>query len=302
MGTPTGVIFNTQRYSLHDGPGIRTTLFFKGCPLRCVWCHNPESQSPLPEMMYWEARCTACGACAAACHRGAIQLTGAGLLHDPQRCSACGACVDRCPSGARGIAGRIVTPQQALREILKDRVFFDESGGGVTFSGGEPLSQPEFLEETLRLCKEEGLAATLDTSGFAPWPTLKRIISLVDLFLYDVKIMDEAAHRKYVGASNEIILENLKRLRAAGKRVVARVPLIPGVNDTHENIQRTGEFLASVPVEDVDVLPYHDMGAEKYRRLGRDYALKDVVSPSGERIDEIVSQLRGFGLSARSGG
>ncbi len=302
MDSPKGVIFNIQRFSLHDGPGLRTTVFLKGCPLRCLWCHNPESQSPSPEVMYWKTRCIGCGACAVSCPGGAIELSSGEVCQTGRKCLACGKCVSVCPAGARGISGRRVTAEEVVSEALKDNVFFDESGGGVTFSGGEPLMQPDFLEAALRLSKEAGLMTAVDTCGFSSWDIFEKIIPYSDLFLYDVKHMDDALHRELTGAPNGVILANLRRLARSGKAVIARLPLIPGMNDDERNIQRTGEFLSSAGVREVTVLPYHDMGKEKYERLGRDYSLTGLLRPGDEEIERVVDILRGFGLSTHVSG
>ncbi len=327
----TGTIFNIQRYSLHDGPGIRTTVFLKGCPLRCLWCHNPESQAPQPEVVYLESRCRGCGACVRVCPNGALGLTdqaggqvaaGAslevcgprsegsrGLLRvvaDRARCSACGACVEACCAGARELTGKEVSATEVMEEILKDRVFYDQSGGGVTFSGGEPLMQPQFLRDLLERCREEGLATTVDTSGFAPWEVLEAIVPLVDVFLYDVKVMDDASHRRYVGAANRVILENLAGLAPLAdslrKTVLARIPLVPGINDDDENVRSTGKFLRGCGVRQVSVLPYHQLGGDKYRRLGREYSLPDVTPPSAEGLRRAAGILEGSGLLVKAGG
>ncbi len=302
MERNSGVVFNVQRFSLHDGPGIRTTVFLKGCPLRCRWCHNPESQSPNPEIMYWETRCSGCGSCVVACSAGALRMERGRPVSTGKPCAVCGECVEVCPSGARGVSGRTVTPRETLAEVLKDNVFFEQSGGGVTFSGGEPLAQPRFLEEALRLCKDAGLSTAVDTCGFAPWAVIDRIIPAVDLFLYDLKLMDDDAHRKYVGASNAVILDNLRRLAERKAPVVARLPVIPGVNDDSDNIQKAGEFLAGVGVPEVSLLPYHEIGKEKYARLGRDYPLAGLAAPSHESIERLAQALRSFGLRVSVGG
>ncbi len=297
-----GTILNIQRYSVHDGPGIRTTVFLKGCPLNCWWCHNPESQSRDPEVLYLESRCIRCGSCVAACPQHAVVRTDCGYKTDRTRCTSCGACAKACLPGAREVAGKAMTDKEVMGEILKDRAFFDESGGGVTFSGGEPLMQPSFLLSLLRGCRDEGLKVALDTTGFALWPLLENVLPLVDVFLYDVKVIDDEKHRKYTGVSNDIILNNLSRLAARHKGVRARIPLVPGVNDDERNLRETGSLLAELGIRQASVLPYHTLGIEKYKRLGQEYKLTGVEPPQAECIERARATLAGYGLDVKVGG
>ena len=299
----TGLIFDIKKYSIHDGPGIRTTLFFKGCPLQCAWCHNPESQAAAVEVMYRPQRCQQCGACLEACTSGAIQWSEAGPLTDWTTCVRCGACAAQCYAEAREVVGRPLTVGQAMAEIERDVAFYDESGGGVTFSGGEPLQQADFLGALLRACQEKEIYSVVDTSGFAAWETLDRLRADVDLFLYDLKTMDEARHRQFTGVSNALILENLRRLSALGHPVLIRIPVIPSVNADDESVRQLGAFIASLPhVIGVELLPYHRIGLDKYDRLNLPYALPEVLPPSDARMAEIAQLLRQWGLSVKRGG
>jgi pyruvate formate lyase activating enzyme len=298
-----GIVFDIKKFSIHDGPGIRTTVFFKGCPLSCWWCHNPESQAPQPELMFWPNRCIRCEACLSACAQDAISMGSDGVSTDGERCVRCGACVAVCAAEARQIAGRAMTVAQVVAEIERDVPFYDESGGGVTFSGGEPLLQQDFLLALLQACREEEIHTALDTCGFSPWETVDRIRPYVDLFLYDLKLVDEARHRRFTGVSNGLILSNLQALSRRGQAMILRVPVIPGINDDDENIRRTGALAAALPhLERVDILPYHPAGVEKYRRLKRDYGLPDIRPLTDERTAEIAQILRRFGLHVKIGG
>jgi pyruvate formate lyase activating enzyme len=300
---PTGLIFDIKRYSIHDGPGIRTTLFFKGCPLRCAWCHNPESQAAAEEMMFRSRRCQRCGACVEACPEGAIGWSEDGPLTDWSRCVRCGACALECYAEARERIGRTLTVAEAMAEIERDVAFYDQSGGGVTFSGGEPLQQPEFLGALLRACQEREIHTAVDTSGFAPWETLEGLRADVDLFLYDLKIMDEARHRQFTGASNALILENLRRLSAMRHALLIRIPVIPGVNADFESVRELGAFIAGLPqVSGVELLPYHRIALDKYERLNLPYGLPEVQPPSEVQMREIAQQLAQWGLAVRQGG
>jgi len=294
--TLKGIVFNIMRYSVHDGPGLRTTVFLKGCPLICRWCHNPESQASAREIVFRENRCIACGDCMAACPAEAISAPGE-VPTAEDGCLACGACADACPTEAREIIGRELTVSEVMAEILKDLPFYEESGGGVTFSGGEPLAQPEFLGALLRGCREQGIHTALDTSGAAAFPIINAIRSLVDLFLYDLKIMDDERHQRETGVSNAVILDNLRKLCAAGHAVRVRVPIIPGVTDDQDNLRQIGAFVAALPNRPpIELLPYHAAGMEKYRLLHRQDGLPPTPSPTATRLEEIAAPLRRMGL------
>jgi pyruvate formate lyase activating enzyme len=295
----TGIIFNIQRYSIHDGPGIRTTVFLKGCPLSCWWCQNPESQLSEQEMIFWGDRCIGCGACSTICLSDAIKIKNGIPITEKQKCILCGKCIEKCSALAREMIGEKLTIEEVIKEIEKDLVFYEESGGGVTFSGGEPLKQPEFLEELLNGCREKKIHTAVDTSGYISWEILDKISPKVDLFLYDLKIMDSKKHQKYTGVSNEIILENLKKLSSVHHNIFVRFPVIPGINDDYQNIKETGEFLSSLKITQVNLLPYHYIGIDKYKRLGRTYKLVTTQPSSEEKLSEISGILRKFNLNIK---
>jgi pyruvate formate lyase activating enzyme len=280
-----GAIFDIKRYAINDGPGIRTTVFFKGCPLDCWWCHNPESRTRQPQMMYRKNRCSSCGECVFACPNGVIHLDGI-IFNQPGSCQDCGECARVCVYGARELVGRTMTVEQVMAEIERDVVFYDQSGGGVTFSGGEPLIQRKFLMELLRCCKEHEIHTTLDTSGYAAWKMIAEAAQLTDLFLYDLKCIDDEKHKRYTGVSNRSILSNLQRLTEAGAAVIVRIPLIPGINDDEDNLIHTQQFLAGLPgLVGVEVLPYHDIARAKYATLGLEYRLPGTITPTLERLE-----------------
>ncbi len=295
--TTAGVVFDIRRFSIHDGPGIRTAVFLKGCPLRCAWCHNPEGLSAAPELVWRGERCTRCGTCIATCPEGALAWDGDVPVLDECRCTLCGECADACHAEAREMLGRERTVEQVLAVAERDRPFYDESGGGVTFSGGEPLAQAEFLLELLRGCKARGLHTVLDTCGYAPWGTVDLVRPHVDLFLYDLKLMDEERHRRATGVSNALVLDNARALAKAGAQLNVRLPLVPGVNDDDDNVRATGTFLAGLAgPPPVTVLPYHRLGADKYRRLKREYSLDGVAAVGPERVEHVRDLLRAQGL------
>jgi len=292
-----------MKYSIHDGPGIRTTVFMKGCPLRCLWCHNPESQMPEPQLMRFPNRCIGCGSCAKACSSGAIIIVDNKLKYDITKCINCGQCAEVCYAGAMEMAGKYMSVEDVMKEVEKDKVFYEESGGGVTFSGGEPFMQPAFLKELLISCRRKGIHTTVDTCGFAPKDVIIELSQYIDLFLYDLKLMDNERHKKYIGSSNEIILDNLKELINMGKRIFIRIPIIPGINDDDDNLEATGEFLSGIRgIEQINILPYHNIAMEKYKRLNMKYSLPDIKDPSQEKMKEIAQKLTAYGFIVKIGG
>jgi pyruvate formate lyase activating enzyme len=298
-----GTIFDIRRFSIHDGPGIRTTVFFKGCPLRCLWCHNPESQSPFPELILQPNRCTLCGECLEACPNGAIYQEGDRILTQRDKCQLCQSCARVCYAEARRFTGQELSLAQVMDEITRDTAFYDQSGGGVTFSGGEPLYQAFFLEGLLAACKELEIHTVLDTCGYAPFQTLERLRGWVDLFLFDLKHLEDAVHRELTGVSNRLILDNLERLAGLGHDIYLRVPLIPGVNDDLDHLHALAQYAAGLPhLLGLDLLPYHAIGVEKYVRLNKPAWIPPAGSLPAGRAEEIQSLFQTYGLVTRLGG
>jgi len=298
----TGVVFDIQRYSLHDGPGIRTLVFMKGCPLRCLWCDNPESQRARPEILEFEERCIGCGDCFEVCSSRAIMENQWRI--DRDKCDRCGRCVEVCPARAREIAGKRYAVGEVLREVEKDRVAYEVSGGGVTVSGGEPASQAGFVSQLLRACRHKGIHTALETSGYAAWDEFERILTYVDLLLYDLKCIDSERHSKLTGVSNQRILENIKKAADLVAGIYLRVPIIPGLNDDEENLKATARLARQLgdSVVQVHVLAYHSLGANKYGRLGREYPLSDTDSPSDEDMQNVRRLFESYGLRTQIGG
>jgi pyruvate formate lyase activating enzyme len=299
----TGIIFDIKRYAIHDGPGIRTTIFMKGCPLACGWCHNPEGIDPQPFLAYHRKRCLHCGACVESCPQQALRLEAHGVVPSGAPCKSCFTCVDVCPAEARERIGREVAASDLIQEIKKEIPFYDTSGGGVTFSGGEPLMQASFLIEMLILCEAEHIHRAVDTTGHASRETLQAVARHTDLFLYDLKIVDSEKHRKFTGVPNDLILDNLRWLAGQGIELIVRIPLIPGVNDDADNLEKTGALLKQLsPLKKVDLLPYHDFQKNKYRRFDIKYSNSGTPPPTGEALAGIRKQLESHGLKVAIGG
>ena len=289
----TPYIFNIQKFSTHDGDGVRTTIFFKGCPLHCMWCHNPESQHYYKELIFHHHKCTACGRCVAKCKQGANSIVDGKIVFDRSKCTACGVCTDWCITEARELAGKEYTVDALVKEAMKDKIFYEQSGGGVTLSGGEVMASQhmDYVEEVCRKLHENGVSVFIDTSGYTDYENLKRILPYVDVFLYDIKVMDLEDHKKYIGVDNSLILENLKKLSDEGAGLYIRLPIIQQVNATDEHIESVIHFLKenNIHARQVNLLPYHDIGKGKYASLDMEYHDDEMSVPVSELMEHFKS-------------
>ena len=298
----SALIFNIQKFSVHDGPGIRTTIFFKGCPLNCRWCHNPESQRYGTEVLPHSNCCTSCGCCAKNCPQQAIEMVEGHIIYDESRCNFCGVCADNCYNNAREVVGETYTVPQLMMEIIKDRPFYEQSGGGVTLSGGEVMTQIEFALDLAKACKEQGISVAVDTCGYAPSENFARILQYVDVFLYDIKLMDPQEHHQYTGKDNILILHNLKLLSSWGANISLRLPLIEGINTDDKHIQQVLDVIADLKIGFIHLLAYHNMAIGKYEHWGRECPVDTFVTPSNERLEEIEAMFKQADYKVKIGG
>lgn len=300
LSKPT--LFAIKHSTNHDGPNMRTTIFLKGCPLSCWWCHNPEGQSREIEFITVDGRCLGCGICADHCPEQALTLSTVAVERDQARCSGCGNCIEICPALAHKITGWVTDVASVMAEIKKDLPFYNRSGAGVTFSGGEPLLQPDFLLDLLKECGKFDIHRAVDTSGYAETEVLFEVARHTDTFLIDLKLMDSDRHRLYTGVTNELIHANITALARGGHHLRVRLSLIPGINDDDENIERTGSFVAGLPgVTDIDILPYHRIATGKYTKLSIYYPIESFPPITREKVQHARSILEQFGLRVRCG-
>lgn len=298
------LITNIQRCSTKDGPGIRTTIFFKGCPLKCAWCHNPETQKYERDIMVDYERCTCCGVCLKKCKNKAITIKNNKITTDFDRCDKCGECIDFCVKNAREVVGEEYTVDELFEEVEKDIIFFESSGGGVTLSGGEVMLQHDFVYDFAKKCYENHISVDIDTCGYTEFKYYKRILPYVDLFLYDLKIMNKINHKKLIGKSNELILKNLEELNELNANINLRIPIIDGVNSDDENISEIITYLLEkkIKITQVNILPYHNIGVYKYEKLNIKYSDIEMKKPTEKKLKDIEKKFKKSGFKTKIGG
>jgi pyruvate formate lyase activating enzyme len=298
-----GFVSKIQRYSIKDGPGIRTTVFLKGCSMRCQWCSNPELINPYPEILKDQKVCLRCGECFSSCPEDAIFKENDEYVINRTLCTACGICVEACPVDAYELIGRSMSVDELVTELIKDLIFYEVSGGGVTFSGGEPTLQHRFVRKVAQELKGKQIHVALDTCGNVPWENLDGLTDVVDLVLYDIKFMDHEKHERFTGANNKLILQNAEKLSDVGVPLIIRLPLLPGINDTIEETVKIASFIEELKsVKQIDVLPYHRYGVGKYEMLGREYRLESLESPDRNHLEHLRDILQAHGFKVTIGG
>ena len=287
-----GKIFDIQKFCINDGPGIRTTVFLKGCPLKCAWCHNPESQSGNPQLAYDAGKCLGCGRCAAVCPHGCHSFSNGVHSFNRSKCAGCGKCIDTsCP--ALSFYGSVADSDEIIVDVLKDKVFYETSGGGITISGGEPLAQSDFCVDLLKKAKEQGLHTCIETSGFASAETIEKTLPFVDIYLFDCKETDPENHKKYIGQDNAVILKNLRMISQSGGKIILRCPIIPGVNDRAEHFSGIAKLAEELDgVSEIQIEPYHNLGKGKYSALGMEYSLESEPVPDSDTAEKWIGEIQ----------